>query len=258
MAVFIALISMTALIALRLDDYTRNGAVFLLVPVSICLVLLGVTLPLIRHLKKLWGDAGESGFFQAANLFAIFSMVSFILVRLPEYINSALYFRAFVLLGACLSVIGIMIILMIKIRSPTPLAFYIPAVTFALYTLGTVILGGTSYYFITYLIICGFGALYTHYERYRNFVLLSHAVILCLVIAKVPILEPGMSRNDLLLHWILAAYAANFFLMLSRFSSEKSSRSARAQDTFDTLMAATPNLMVIVGYHGELEFREGR
>jgi signal transduction histidine kinase/CheY-like chemotaxis protein len=246
MAIGIAIASMAALILIRLEDYTRSGAAFLLIPVSVCLVLLAITLPLIRYLRKIWGDAEESGYFQAANLFAIFSMVSFILVRLPEYISSALYFKAFVLLAACLSVIGIMVILMIKVRSAAPLAFYIPAVTFVLYTLGTVILGGTNYFFLTYLVICGFGALYTHYEGYRNFVLLSHAVILCVVIAKVPLLGPGMSHSDILLHWILAVYTTNFFLMLSRFSAEKSSRSSRAQDTFDTLMAATPNLMVMV------------
>jgi signal transduction histidine kinase/CheY-like chemotaxis protein len=246
MAVFIAIVSMAALIALHLEDYTRMGRSFLLIPVSVCIVLLGITLPLIRYLRKIWGDTEESGYFQAANLFAIFSMVSFILVRLPEYISSALYFKALVLLAACLSVIGIMIVLMIKIRSPSPLAFYIPAVTFVLYTLGTAILGGTNYFFLTYLVICGFGALYTHYEGYRNFVFLSHALILCVVIVKVPLLGPGMSRSDILLHWIIAAYTTNFFLMLSRFSAEKSSRSARAQDTFDTLMAATPNLMVMV------------
>jgi signal transduction histidine kinase/CheY-like chemotaxis protein/HPt (histidine-containing phosphotransfer) domain-containing protein len=246
MAVCIAVVSMAALIILRLEDYTRNGLAFFLIPVSVCLVLLGITLPLIRYFRKTWGDTEESGYFQAANLFAIFSMVSFILVRLPEYISSALYFRAFVLLTTCLLVIGITIVLMIKIQSPAPLAFYIPAVTFALYTLGTAILGGSNYYFLTYLAICGFGALYTRYEGCRNFVFLSHALILCLVIAKVPLLGPGMSHNDLLLHWLLALYTTNFFLMLSRFSAEKSSRSARAQDTFDTLMASTPNLLVMV------------
>jgi signal transduction histidine kinase/CheY-like chemotaxis protein/HPt (histidine-containing phosphotransfer) domain-containing protein len=246
MAVFIAVSSMTALIAIRLEDYTRNGIAFLLIPVSVCLALLGITLPLIRYLRKTWGNAEESGYFQAANLFAIFSMVSFILVRLPEYISSALYFKAAVLLAACLSVITIMVILIIKIRSPASLAFYIPTVTFVLYILGTVILGGTNYFFLTYLVICGFGALYTHYEGYRNFVFLSHAVILCVVIAKVPLLGPDMSHGDILLHWIIAVYTTNFFLMLSRFSAEKSSRSARSQDTLDTLMASTPNLMVMV------------
>jgi CheY-like chemotaxis protein/HPt (histidine-containing phosphotransfer) domain-containing protein len=246
MAVFIAIVSMAALIALRLDDYTRNSAAFLLIPVSVCLVLIGAFLPLIRYLKKMGEDAGEAGYVQAANLFAVFSMVSFILVRLPEYISSAQYFKALVLLAACFLVLGIMILLMIRIRSPAPLAFYIPAVTFVLYTLGTVILGGTNYFFLTYLVICGFGALYTHYERYRNFVLLSHAVILCLVIAKVPLLGQEMSRSEFLLHWILAAYSTNFFLMLSRVSMEKSGRSVRAQDAIDTLMSATPNLMIMV------------
>jgi signal transduction histidine kinase/CheY-like chemotaxis protein len=246
MAIGIAIVSMAALIIIRLEDYTRNGLAFLLIPVSVCVVLLGITLPLIRYLRKIWGNTEESGYFQAANLFAIFSMVSFILVRLPEYISSALYFRAGVLLAACLSIIGIMVLLMIKIRSPAPLAFYIPAVAFVLYTLGTAILGGANYFILTYLVICGFGALYSHYDGYRNFVFLSHVVILCMVIAKVPLLGPGMTRSDLLLHWIIAVYTTNFFLMLSRFSAEKSSRSTRSQDTFDTLMTATPNLMVTV------------
>ena len=128
MAVAMALISVAALIALRLEDYTRNGLVFLLIPVSVCFFLLAISLPLMRYLGKISKGNSEAGYFQAANLFAIFSMVSFILVRLPEYISSALYFRAGVLLAACLSVMTIMIILMIKIKSPASLAFYIPAV----------------------------------------------------------------------------------------------------------------------------------
>ncbi|MDR1058641.1 MAG: response regulator [Treponema sp.] len=246
MAVVIAVISMAALITLRLDDYTRNGFVFLLIPVALCVVLLAIFVPLTGYLGKIRGDIEEPGCFQGANLFAIFSMISFILVRLPEYISSALYFRVLVLLAACFLVIGIMIFLIIKITPPARLAFYIPAVTFGLYTLGTVILGGTNYYFLACLAICGFGALYINYEHYRNFIFLAHAVILCLVIARIPILGPGMSRNDIVLYWIFALYTTNFFLMLSRFSAEKSSRSARAQDTFDTLMTATPNLMVMV------------
>jgi signal transduction histidine kinase/FixJ family two-component response regulator/HPt (histidine-containing phosphotransfer) domain-containing protein len=246
MTVFIALASMAALIALHIDDYIGNGFVFLLIPLILCAALLAICIPLMKYLRKISKGDSEAGYFQAANLFAVFSMVSFILVRLPEYISSALYFRAVVLLAACLSVIGSMLFLMTRVRSPAFLAFYIPAITFALYTLGTVILGGTSYYFLTYLIICGFGALYTFYDRYRNFIILSHLIILCMVLMKIPILGPGMSNNTTVLHWILSIYAANFFLMLSRFSTEKSSRSKRAQNAFDTLMAATPNLLVMV------------
>jgi signal transduction histidine kinase/HPt (histidine-containing phosphotransfer) domain-containing protein/ActR/RegA family two-component response regulator len=72
------------------------------------------------------------------------------------------------------------------------------------------------------------------------------AIILCLLITQVPPLRPGISRGGLLLYGVLAVYAVIFFLMLSRFSTEKNSRSTRALGAFDTLMAATPNLMVMV------------
>jgi signal transduction histidine kinase/CheY-like chemotaxis protein len=245
-AVFIALISMATLILLRWEDYTRNGPAYLLVPVFVCLGLLFVSIPLMRYLKALNKNLEDAGYLQAANLFAIFSMVAFILVRLPEYMGSALYYRAAILLVCCLSVIGIMILLVVRAKSSATLAFYIPAVAFVFYTAGTIFLGGTSYYFLTYLTICGFGSLYNNYKRYRAFVLLTHLAILFLVIDGIPLLGPGISRSDIALHWILAAYVTNFSLVLSRFSTDKNSRSKRAQDTFDTLMAVTPNLLITV------------
>ena len=245
-AVFIVLCSLAALVLLRLDYYVKNRGVFILVSISVCVLSLAVCLPLMKHLKKISKGDAATGNFHAANFFAVFSMVSFILVRIPEYLSAALYFKAFVFLAACFSAIGIVIFLMFKVKSPAPLAFHIPAVIFALYTFGTVITRGTNYYFLIYLAICGYGALYSYYKYYRNFVLLSHGVILCLVVARIPFAEPEITRHDVILHWILAAYTTNFFLMLSRLSTEKNSRSMRAQHTFDTLMAATPNLLAMV------------
>jgi signal transduction histidine kinase/CheY-like chemotaxis protein len=246
LTVFIALISMAALILIRREDYIRNGPAFILIPVFVCFGMLAVSVPLMRYLKKMSVNLEDAGYLQAANLFAIFSIVSFILVRLPEYIGYDLYFKAAILIIFCLSATGILILMVTRIKSPANLAFSIPAVAFTFYTAGTVVLGGTHYYFLTYLIICGFGSLYSHYKRYRNFVLLTHLVILFLFAARIPLLGPGLFRSDIALHWILAAYATNFFLMLSWFLTEKNSRSRRAQDTFNTLMAVTPNLLVMV------------
>jgi signal transduction histidine kinase/HPt (histidine-containing phosphotransfer) domain-containing protein/ActR/RegA family two-component response regulator len=254
MTVIIAVISVAALIAFHLGEYTRRGIIFLLVPGSLCVFLLAVCIPLMNYLRKRWQGAEESGYFQAANLFAVFSMISFILLRLPEYIGSARYFSATVMLGSCLIVIAIMIILMITVKSASPLAFFIPAATFVLYTLGTVVQGGTSYYFLTYLVICGFGAVYNYYARYRNFIVLSHIVILCLLAAGIPLLGTGAPRTEAVTHWFIAAYTSIFFLLLSRFSTEKSSSAARAQDTFATLMTVTPNLMVMVDERAKVTY----
>jgi signal transduction histidine kinase/CheY-like chemotaxis protein len=244
--VFIVLCSLAALVILRLDYYVKNGFVFILVSIFVGALLLAVCLPLMKHLRKISkGDVTDSNF-HAANFFAVFSMISFILVRIPEYISAGLYFKAVVFLAACFSAIGIVIFFMFKVKTSAPLAFHIPAVVFALYTLGTVINQGTNYFFLIYLAICGYGALYSYYEYYRNFVLLSHGIILCLVVAKIPFAGPEFSRHDVILHWILTAYTTNFFLMLSRLSTEKNSRSMRAQHTFDTLMSTTPNLLAMV------------
>jgi signal transduction histidine kinase/DNA-binding NarL/FixJ family response regulator/HPt (histidine-containing phosphotransfer) domain-containing protein len=246
MAVIIVLSSMAALIVFHLYYYIQTGFVFHLIPVFLCLMSFVVCVPLTGYLKKISDGNSQAGYFQAANLFAVCSMVSFLLIRLPEYMNSALYFDVVVLLTYSLLAIGVMIFLIIRIKSPAALAFYIPCVAFVCFTLGTIIQGGYNYYFLVYLLICGFGALYTYYERYRNFVLLSHAVILGLVIADIPFLGPVMPRRTILVHWMFAAYVSAFFLMLSRFSTEKSSRSERAQHSFDTMMATTPNLLVMV------------
>ncbi|MDR1108042.1 MAG: response regulator [Spirochaetaceae bacterium] len=246
MAVVIVLISMAALIVFHLYYFIHTGLVFHLIPVVLCLMSFAVCIPLMGYLKKISDGNSQAGYFQAANLFAVFSMVSFLLIRLPEYMDSALYFDVIALLIYSLLVIGVMLFLIIRAKSPVSLAFHIPAAAFVFFTVGSIIHGGVGYYFLVYLLICGFGALYASYERYRNFVLLSHVVILGLILADVPFLGPGISRKTIILYWMLAAYVTAFFLMLSRFSTEKSSRSERAQHTFGTMMATTPNLLVMV------------
>jgi signal transduction histidine kinase/DNA-binding response OmpR family regulator/HPt (histidine-containing phosphotransfer) domain-containing protein len=139
-----------------------------------------------------------------------------------------------------------MLFLIIRAKSLTSLAFTIPAAAFVFFTGGTIIQGGAGYYFLVYLLICGSGSLYPYYKGYRNFVFLSHAVVLGLILANIPFWEPETSRRTIILHWLLAANVTAFFLMFSRFSTEKSSRSERAQYTFGTMMATTPNLLVMV------------
>jgi signal transduction histidine kinase/CheY-like chemotaxis protein len=246
MAVFIVLISMAALIVFHLYYFIRTGHAFYLILVVLCLVFFALGIPLMGYLRKISDGNSLAGYLQAANLFAVFSMVSFLLIRLPEYMDSALYFNVIVLFIYSLLVIGVMLFLIIRAKSPAALAFTVPAVAFAFFTGGTIIQGGANYYFLVYLMICGFGALYTCYHLYRNFVFLSHSVILVLILADVPFLGPGMPRRIIILYWMLAAYVTAFFLMLSRFSTEKSSRSERAQHTFGTMMATTPDLLVMV------------
>jgi signal transduction histidine kinase/CheY-like chemotaxis protein/HPt (histidine-containing phosphotransfer) domain-containing protein len=200
----------------------------------------------MNYIKKVWAGNSDAGYFQAANLLAIFSMVSFILIRLPEYVSRELYAKAAVLLVACLGAVAVMIVLMVSVKKITTLAFWIPLVIFISYTAGTLYLRGAFYYFLVYLVICGIGASYYDYKKMFRFMLLSNGVILVLIFLRMPLLGEDTAFNDSLVTWIITVYISIFLLMLSRFSTDKSSRSARALDSFSTMMAATPNLVALV------------
>ncbi|MDR1531650.1 MAG: response regulator [Clostridiales bacterium] len=254
MAVSVALCSMLILIFINLSSHKDTDYVKTLVSVAICAALVIFAIPVIRRINKRKTGGVNADYYQAANLFGIFSMMSFILVRLPEYVASERYFHAAVLLAACLGTIGIMTAFMLNIKNTSHLAFVIPAVIFVMYTIGTIVLGGTSYYFFTYFVICGIGAVYNNYKMFRWFVILSHISTLAAIAAGIPLLGQGADIKDIMIVWILVVYASIFFLMLSRFSTEKDSRSAKAMDSFNGLMAATPNLMAITDALNRVEY----
>jgi signal transduction histidine kinase/CheY-like chemotaxis protein len=246
MAVFIILVSMLALTLIHLKEYSRESRLLFLLPVSILGVFLALSVSLLKYLQKKSSKGADAGYFLAANFFAVFSVIFFIFIRLPEYINAVFHVKTVALFVSCLLAIVLMFILMIVVKHQDRLAFYIPGITFLLHTLGTVVLGGNSYYFLIYLVICGIGASYNNYKLYRSFIFFSHAVILILVARGLPLLASGTPLKDTLVDWVIAAYATFFFLILSRQSTEKGSHSAQATEIFNTLMTITPNMIVMV------------
>jgi signal transduction histidine kinase/CheY-like chemotaxis protein len=247
MAAVFAVCSMIILILIYAPSYIgRGNYVNLAIPTAVCCALILCSIPVLRYIKKVWSGNMDAGYFQAANLLAVFSMVAFILIRLPEYISHGLYVRAAALLVCCLGAILIMILLMLRVKKISTLAFFIPAVIFILYTAGTIFLGGSFYYFLIYLVICGIGAAYCDYKKFFWFLILAHGAVLILILLGAPLSNEDISFSDMLVNWIATVYVSIFSLMLSRFSTEKSSRSSRALNTFSTLMTTTPNLVALV------------
>jgi signal transduction histidine kinase/CheY-like chemotaxis protein len=244
MAVFVVLVSMAALVLLYLKEY--SGDLVFLVSVAVLGVFPGICIPLMKYLRKKSPAGVDTSYFLVTNFFAVFSVIFFIFIRLPEYIGSTFYFKAAVVFTGCVLTIAFIITLMVLVKRMDFLAFYIPGVIFLLYTLGTVILGGDSYYFLFYLVICGIGASYNNYELYCSFIFFSNAAILILVSRGLPLLALGTPLKNTLVDWIIAVYATFFFLILSRQSAEKGSRSARTTEIFNTLMDITPNMIVML------------
>ncbi|GHV50896.1 hypothetical protein FACS1894216_03920 [Synergistales bacterium] len=245
MAVGIALSSVFLLIIINTPDYVENGSYSgLAVQCAICAVLLLLCIPAMKYIKcDEYEGTADAGYYSAANVFTIFSVVSFILIRIPEFIMAGQYYKLAALIFACLDSVFIIVLLMKFTKNVHKLAFSVPAVIFASYTVGAIVTHGTNYFFLTYIVICGISAIYCDYKRLLAFIAMSVPIIAILIFLDVPLSGLGIRYKEGV---ILASYITFFFLLMSRFSTDKSNRSTRAMDTFNTMMDSTPNVIVLL------------
>jgi signal transduction histidine kinase/CheY-like chemotaxis protein len=246
---------MVVLALIYVPDYIRSGNYAgLIIPLAFCVALLLCSIPALQYIKKIWANNTDASYLQAASLFAAFSMVAFMFVCLPEYIRHGLYVRAVTLFGFGLFASMIMFLLILYVKKISILAFLIPTTIFIFYTAGTVFLGGSAYYFLVYLVICGIGAAYCDYRKFFLFLVLAHGAVLVLILLGAPLLNRETSIDGMIINWIITVYASISSLMLSRLATEKSSRAASALNSFSTLMATTPNLMALVDGIGRVTY----
>jgi signal transduction histidine kinase/CheY-like chemotaxis protein len=243
MGLAVSLIGIASLIIIHLGEYSRG--VSLLLPAVLCVAVIGISIPILNYIKSSKKGDVDGSYFKAANAFTVFCLVAFILIRLPEYLISGHYFKVAVLLAIGFLEIVFISLVISRTKLRLSRAFYIPAAIFIFYTVGTAAIGGSGYYFLAYLAICGCGAVYSNYKYFRNFFVLSHGLIALFIALGIPLVSPEIPLKDVLVYWIITFFTTLFFLMLCRFSTEKSNRAAKALDSFDFLMSATPNLIVI-------------
>ncbi|MDR1205370.1 MAG: response regulator [Peptococcaceae bacterium] len=230
-----------------LHRYAGNGGWLNLgVSAGVCAALALFGIPVTRCFNKARADVAGADYFRAANWMAIFSVISFVLGRMPQYISQGWYTRAAVLLLFACAVLAVMAALMIWVKPISRLAVLIPSVIFIAYTAGTLFIGGQAYYFLAYLVVCGIGAIYFDYRKLLWFLVLSNGAILILAALRLPLLGAGAGAGDTVIQWLLSVYTCVFFIMLLHFSAERNSRARNAVVSFRALMATTPNLVAMV------------
>ncbi|MDR2602843.1 MAG: response regulator [Spirochaetaceae bacterium] len=230
-----------------LYSYIHGGQFLVHIPIIIYVCLVFIFLFAVRYsLKKQGVQKDLAVYYQCINFAVIYSAVVFFILIIPRLFQEYAYKS--IILGCVLLVIciGLLTLLMKFIRPASQLAFYIPALSFICSTVFMLMTGGNRFYFLVYAIICGFGAAYNNYARFCFFFLLTQISFCFIVFSGVPLLGANVGMDEILIHWLLSTLCVLFFLFLSRVATEKTSRSARAVDTFNPLMAATPNLIAIL------------
>jgi signal transduction histidine kinase/FixJ family two-component response regulator len=190
----------------------------------------------------------HSRYYRLANTLSFCSILVFGIFRGFQYLDHGDYaslrlMAVFVAISLCL-----IAILFRVARNARSLAFFAPLFVFTVYSAGSVIIGYFGHYFIVYLVLCIIAGIYFQPQSLFRFIVITNAAILALIFSGVFLQDgTGIRRtSDLLTGWVMAFCGSVLIYTITRFAWDKNSASVKAEDTFTTLMATTPNLMAMV------------
>jgi signal transduction histidine kinase/CheY-like chemotaxis protein len=190
----------------------------------------------------------HSRYYRLANTLSFCSILVFGIFRGFQYLDHRDYaslrlMAVFVAISLCL-----IAILFRVARNARSLAFFAPLFVFTVYSAGSVIIGYFGHYFIVYLVLCIIAGIYFQPQSLFRFIIITNAAILALIFSGVFLQDgTGIRRmSDLLTGWVMAFCGSVLIYTITRFAWDKNSASVKAEDTFTTLMATTPNLMAMV------------
>ncbi|MDR3213753.1 MAG: response regulator [Azoarcus sp.] len=243
--VVLAMACAAILILLNLKWVARTS--YYLAPLlGASLVIVLIIIPTMRRMCRLFGDRGDSGYYRAANLFVFVTIIIFANANLSQYIEAGLWNNVIFVSLLCLLLVAVMALLMGCISSISLMSYLIPLLSFLALTVSNIYLGGKPYYFGACVCLTGIGAIYCRYRPLLFLIVTEAVIILALLLARVPLLGEGVSLDQGSIQWEFGILAVVMYLMLVRFASNRNLHSIRAERTFSSLMATTPNIVAMV------------
>jgi signal transduction histidine kinase/FixJ family two-component response regulator len=187
-------------------------------------------------------------YYKLANILSFCSVLVFGVFRGIEYLINQDYATLWLMLVFVLIALFLMTLLFHIVRDARSRAFLVPLFVFTVYSAGSIIIGYFGHYFVVYLVLCIIAGVYFQPQSLFRFIVFTNAVILALIFSGVFLQEgSGISQtSELLTSWVMAFCGSVLVYTITKFTWDKNSASVKAEDTFTTLMAATPNLMAIV------------
>ncbi|MDR1083818.1 MAG: response regulator [Deltaproteobacteria bacterium] len=255
-AAAIAMGSIFFLALVQLSAYPLNFWLkYVALPVGLVLVTIFlVSFPTLNYIGRRGIKKLNPRYFNIGILMAALSLWIYSQLLGPWYYLHGRYDSLILLFVCVFAVILSYFILDFLVSSDKLLAFLYSGTTFVILTVGTAIHGGTRYYLLAYLVICGFASLYNDFSRLVILIIFFQLVILGLTVFGVSPIGPGYSVAEVGINWVMAFYSSVFFAILSYVLTEKRKHSFRVSETFGQILTATPKLVVLVDKENRVEF----
>ncbi|MDR1277135.1 MAG: response regulator [Treponema sp.] len=202
----------------------------------------------MNHKRQGLQKIGGAHYYRLANTLSFCSVVLFGIFRGIEYLEQRDYVSLTSLLVFVSISLVIQLVLFRIVQKFRDTAILVPLFVFAVYIAGSIKVGSFSHFFIVYLALCIIAGMYFQPRNMFLFILITNVLILCMFFSGAFIHErTGISsRTELLASWVVAFCGSILVYMITRFTWDKNSASVKAEDTFTTLMATTPNLIAMV------------
>jgi signal transduction histidine kinase/DNA-binding response OmpR family regulator len=193
-------------------------------------------------------DNAAVRYYKGANYLIYSLLIVFGITRVASALSLGQIRQAIIAgLSSFLAFLCLVLISRVKSRFVTQ-AFLMPALLFVIYVASSFFMYSFTYFFSISFTLCSIGALYLNWRELRKYLLLANLTGVVLVLFHLPLKSPGRIApfGEILVNWILLFFSSILIYLLTRFASDKNDSVIKAQDSFTSLFAVTPNSIALV------------
>ncbi|GHV84258.1 hypothetical protein AGMMS50212_15980 [Spirochaetia bacterium] len=203
----------------------------------------------MKHIHK------EDNFFRIAYFLNLLSIILYWLIRMSgllkiihESATPFVYqYHAGIITLVCVCVAVAQSIVFGLVKNINLHAFLIPTINMIGYIMGVILAREEiTYFFYVYIVCCIIGTMFNNWRYLLGHIIFINVIVLIILSKGIPINGISRTPQETFVSWALAFSGSVSLLFIAQYSTDKSKRSVRAEDSFKTLMKSTPELTVLL------------
>ncbi|MDR3342979.1 MAG: response regulator [Treponema sp.] len=186
-------------------------------------------------------------YYRVANSIILVTVLGYVVFRVLDAVSEGTFQQAIIAGGGGIFLLCLLFFIH-RMKKNLNAAFFMPLLLFLVYIIASFFMQSFIYFFTVYFTICCIGTVYGNSKKFSQFLLLTNGINLVLMVFRVPLSTPNRTApfTEIMVNGILMLFSSVLLYMIAQFASDKNSNSAKALDTFSTLMETTPNLLAVV------------
>ncbi|MDR3363435.1 MAG: response regulator [Clostridiales Family XIII bacterium] len=136
-------------------------------------------------------------------------------------------------------------------------AVIMPTLMFVLYVVSSILMGSWIYFYSIASVVCVISCLYMNRKGLLTYIIISNAIGLLLIFLRLPLTGPERPEAplaEMVVDYVLLLFLSIMVYTLTRFALDKSETALKAQNSFETLFASTPEMIALVDENHRVEY----